>query len=372
VASIEKIGEHVIYENPLPQLRSACAKFPALVQLPSGELLAMFELGQAFESVDSQTVISRSSDSGRTWQLQGRLYDTEELDLDWPVSECLKPTLLKDSTLVAIGYRFHRRDPDLPIGNPKTGGLLPGDNVVSFSSDYGITWSAPEIIKHTCPETLEISGPCVELDSGDILATGCPFKMWDGSNPTGQTGILLRSKDKGRTWDSSCRYFTTPGGRISPWESRICTMRTGRIVVIVWAFDMGANKHLPNHVTVSHDNGATWSEPINTGHMGQASNLMWPGNDMLLTVHAHREGDPGLYVRLVDFKNDKWKMVRQEVIWCEAPCQDTSKGIVEQFANLKFGQPSLLKLENDDILATHWCVENCLYKIKTHRLKIIL
>jgi hypothetical protein len=31
VASIEKIDEHVIYENPLPQLRSACAKFPALV-----------------------------------------------------------------------------------------------------------------------------------------------------------------------------------------------------------------------------------------------------------------------------------------------------------------------------------------------------
>ena len=100
---IEKIGEHTIYENPLPQLRSRCAKFPGLVQLPSGELIALFELGEAFESVDSRTVISRSSDLGKSWQLQGELYDMAELGLDHPVSECLKPTLLKDGTIIAMG-----------------------------------------------------------------------------------------------------------------------------------------------------------------------------------------------------------------------------------------------------------------------------
>jgi sialidase-1 len=369
---IEKIGEHTIYENPLPQLRSRCAKFPGLVQLPSGELIALFELGEAFESVDSRTVVSRSSDSGKSWQLQGELYDMAELGLDHPVSECLKPTLLKDGTLIAMGYRFHRRDVNLPIGNPKTGGILSGDNTISFSMDEGKSWSVPKAIEHSYPETIETSGPCVQLSSGDIIATGAPLNMWDGSNPTGQEGILFRSRDKGKSWDCGGRFFTTDDNRMTSWESRVCEMQPGRLVAIVWVFDLKANKHLPNHIVVSHDYGYAWSEPIDVGHMGQASNLMWLGGEQLLSIHAHRAGEVGLYVRVVDFKNDRWKMVEEQVIWGKAGSQDTSKGIVEQFASLKFGQPSLLNLDNGEILATHWCVEDCQSKIKTHRLKLNL
>jgi len=369
---IEKIDEHTIYENPLPQLRSRHAMFPGLVQLPSGELIALFVLGEAFESVDSRTVISRSRDLGKSWQFEGELYDMARLNLDHPVSECLKPTLLKDGSLIAIGYRCHRQDPDLPIGNPQTRGILPGDDMVSFSKNDGSTWSIPRIIEHGYPELLEASAPCIELSSGDILETSAPFKAWDGSNPTGQIGILLRSTNKGKTWDASGRFLTATDKPITPWESRICEMQPGRLVVIFWAFDMAANKHLPNQVVVSHDDGHTWSKPIDTGHMGQASNLMWLGDEQLLTIHAHRAGKVGLYVRLIDFKNDKWKVAEETVIWGKAPAQDTSKSIIEQFAGLKFGQPSLLRLNNGQILATHWCVENCLGKIKTHRLKLNL
>ena len=55
---IKKIDEHTIYQNPIPQLRSRCAKFPGLAELPSGELIGLFEIGEAFESVDSVTYLS--------------------------------------------------------------------------------------------------------------------------------------------------------------------------------------------------------------------------------------------------------------------------------------------------------------------------
>jgi hypothetical protein len=57
----------------------------------------------------------------------------------------------------------------------------------------------------------------------------------------------------------------------------------------------------------------------------------------------------------------------EAVIWGKASAQDTSRNIIDQFAALKFGQPSLLRLNDDEFMATHWCVENCMYKIKTHR-----
>ena len=149
-------------------------------------------------------------------------------------------------------------------------------------------------------------------------------------------------------------------------------MEPGKIVAMVWAYDNESNKHLPNHITISNDNGYTWSDPINTGHMGQASNIMWLKDDLILTIHAHRSGDVGLYVRLIDLKNDKWTMLQEHVIWGNVKSQETSKNLIDQYANLKFGQPSLLTLNNGQILATHWCVEDCLYKIKSHRLKLKL
>jgi sialidase-1 len=366
---VEKISEHIVYVNPLPQLRSRHAKFPGMVQLPSGELLCLFEIGEAFESADCQTYVSRSTDMGCTWALQGPLYDMKKLPIDYQVSEIMKPTLLRDGSLIAVGYRYDRSNPDLPIGNPN-GGILPGENTSSFSSDQGRTWRIPQVIKTGYPEFLEVSGPCIETVSGDLLAVGCPMMLLDGSNPSGQIGVVLRSSDKGMNWDCTTKYFTTPGNKISAWEARLCEMQPGRIVVIVWAFDYANQKHLANHVVVSHDNGKTWSKPIDTSHMGQASNLMWLGDEKVLTIHAHRAGDVGLYVRLVDFANDSWNMLAEEVIWGNAKAQDTSKNIIDQFANLRFGQPSLLKHSNGEILATFWCIEDGIGKVKTIRLRL--
>ena len=38
--------------------------------------------------------------------------------------------------------------------------------------------------------------------------------------------------------------------------------------------------------------------------------------------------------------------------------------------NLKFGQPSLLRLSETEVLATHWAVEDGQGRILTHRLQV--
>jgi sialidase-1 len=370
---IEKIDERVIYENPQPVLRSRCAKFPGMVRFPSGELFILFELGEAFEAVDCRTVAARSCDQGNTWQFEGELYDMTRLGLCYPVSETLKPLLLRDGVLIAAGTRFHRRDPELPIGNVDTGGALPADNVICWSSDLGHTWSVPAVINHPYPEPLEWSGPCVESASGDILGMGAPFKMWDGSNPSGLMGILFRSRDKGCTWDHQTRYFEMRGRNVVPFESRMIEMQPGRFVTLSWAYDFDGGKSLPNMITLSQDDGATWSRPIDTKVPGQASNLMWLGGDQLLTIHAQRENEVGLYVRSVKLKGEDWIINAETVIWGANGSDGKngkSHGLIDHFQSLKFGQPSLLRLSDDEILAYHWCVENGLYKIKSHRLRV--
>ena len=370
MAAIEVVDHYVVYENPRPQNRARHGYFPGLVKLPSGELLALFALGEAFEAADVTTVVTRSHDQGRTWNLEGPLHqkgDAHRYDSDY-----LKPTLLSNGRLIALGYRFHRTDPDQTIANtdPNFDGLRDGDNLVSFSDDEGQTWSHPEIIPRTRPELIERSGPAIQLRSGVLLGAGSLFPGWDGSNPSGFVGALLRSEDDGNTWDDRTNFFEDPAGRYAPSEPRLCEMQDDRIVSLNWMMDHIEGTNTTNHVTVSHNGGATWSDPIDTGVRAQASNLIHWADDLLLTVHCHREGeDVGLYVRIVDFSDDRWRTVEETKVWGNAPSMKVA-AYATMGQNLRFGQASLLRLDNDEFLATHWAIEEGQGRIRAHRLRV--
>jgi len=367
MATIEVTDRHVVYENPQPQNRARHGYFPGLVNLPSGDLLALFALGEALEAANITTVVSRSHDRGRSWTFEGPLHEKDAAhpyDADW-----LKPTLLADGTIIATGYSFHRTDPDQTVVSPD-GGLRDGDNLVSFSRDEGRTWTRPEVVPRSCPELIEQSGPSIQLRRGTILLSGSLCPMWDGTSPSGPVGILSRSDDGGATWDDRGRFYEDKKGNYVPAEPRLCEVQDDRVVALVWTFDFFGNRSSTNHVTVSDDGGRTWSDPIDTGIQGQASNLTHLEGDLLLSIHSHREGkDIGLYVRVVDFSEDTWRTIKEMKVWGGAPAMNTSD-YTNMGQNLKFGQPSLLLLGNGEFLATHWAVEDGQSKILTHRLQV--
>jgi sialidase-1 len=370
VAEIRYVEGDVLYENPRPHVRSRHGYFPGLAKLPSADLLATLMIASAFEAADGTTYLARSHDQGRTWVLEGPLYDKSAMAV--PMSDCMKPAVLADGSLIGMGYRFERRDPEQSISIPETGGILPGDDIVSFSRDEGRTWSVPETIPRNRPELYELSGPPVALRSGDVVGVGALYRMPDGSNPSGQIGVLVRSRDQGRTWDDSTVFFRTDEGNLSPFEPRLCEMQDGRLVALVWAYDQAADRHHANHVVVSHDDGMTWSEPIDSGVMGQASNLIWLDGDRLLTIHAHRGDEVGIFVRVVDFANDQWRVIAEQAIYGAEVGAQTRAGqsAAQMFKSLRFGQPSLLRLGEDEFLAAHWCVEEGQGKIRLHRIQV--
>ena len=72
------IKSSIIYENPLPQLRSRHSFFPNIAQLKDGTLVAVHVIGEAFESVDSKSYICFSRDGGESWSTSARIFDHGE------------------------------------------------------------------------------------------------------------------------------------------------------------------------------------------------------------------------------------------------------------------------------------------------------
>lgn len=132
------LSHSIIYDNPLPQLRSRQAAFPFLAQLGDGTVICSYQIGEAFESVDGTSYISRSSDNGKTWEGPFQMFDKS-----WettPITDCCKVTALGGNRVVGVGYEYDRDHPEWPIGNPQTGGLIDDRVYITRSEDGGKTW----------------------------------------------------------------------------------------------------------------------------------------------------------------------------------------------------------------------------------------
>lgn len=367
---MKTVASHMIYENPLPQLRAINSAFPYLCQLADGRILASHQMGQAFESVDGTSFISESTDGGATWSKPWQMYDKSSETV--PLNDNCKLMRLNDGRLVALGYQFFREDPELPLGNPKTGGLLEDEVYFSISQDDGRTWSARQSIPCAWGGHVEASAPLTLLHDGSWATPITGFLKWDGTLAGRNCGRLLRTYDEGKTWndDTVCSAF--PGDTVTCYEQRMCQLSDGTLVVISWNEDMKTGQRLPNHITFSHDNGKSFSAPVSTGVGGQASFVMALEGSRVLTLHAvRRDTDrPGIYACIADVSGDSWKLEEMECVWePNVPMVKNTK-VAEIFSFLKFGQPGAIRLADGDILMSHWLCEDGMYKTCATRIQL--
>lgn len=352
--------EVIIYANPAPLLVSRQAVFAGVVALTGGDLLAMFSIGQAFDAADMRAVVSRSRDGGMTWDVPQPLHSGSEL-----ASESFKPVVLPDGRILATGYVFERPDMLTPIVDPDTMALLPLRNRMSVSRDQGHTWTPPvDFSVEGAP--LELSGPAIVLPSGRILAAAAPFHL----RHNGHEGWIIASDDGGETWARMSDFFKAPLGHVAPWECRLCHLGEEHLAVIFWAYDLATQTNLNNHIVVSRDSGQTFGTAIRTGIMGQASGIMALGGDRILTIHCHRDAPVSLTVRALRLGTDKVKVEAEVPIFGATTQASATDSIVDQFASLRFGQPALLRLAKDRVLATCWAHEDGQHVIKGYHLRL--
>jgi sialidase-1 len=337
--------------------------FPGLAKLANGEIVALFSIGQAFDAADMRSFVSFSADDGATWSEPRRLNEHEAVPEE---QESFKPIELSDGRLLATGYVFERPDPLQPIVDPVTLALPRLVPKMSVSGDHGATWSVPEPIRLEGEPPLEMSGPATQLPGGRIIAATSPFHL----RPTGHSGWIVASDDGGSSWFKLSEFFRAPGEDIHAWECRLVAWGEGRVAVLWWAYDHTRGVNLNNHIAFSSDGGATFGPAVNTGVPGQSSSLIHLEGETLLTIHAQREKDAGLVVRRVDVAGNRFDIREELELFADPTMGSTTADMKQQFGDLKFGQPSLLRLNETELLAYCWAFEAHQYIIKAFRLSL--
>ena len=363
---IECRASGILYRNPKPYLRAVNAWHPSVVVLGGGELLASFDLGQGAESMDYARYLSRSKDGGAHWTEPVRMFE----DPVQPTTHSVRLSRMRDGTLVAMGSRMHRPDPEQGLVNRANFGYTPMDLINLASNDDGRTWDGPRVIEPPLVGPgFECCHSVVELADGRWLYPTSTWRGWDGDAPNGVIAIALVSHDRGRTWPQYLRVFHGGEAGVVYFEQSLIELADGRLVAIAWAFHEPSGKSRPNVFAIS-DDGRTFAPVQPVGLNGETAKIMRLDGRRVLCLYR-RTDEPGLWAAVAEIGTDRWDILSQLPLWQGAASGMTGQGNTgDELSALKFGFPHMVRLPDGDIFAAFWCCEDAVYQIRWLRLAV--
>ena len=364
---IKLVESGIVYRNPFPNLRAVHAWHPSIVSFGDGELAATFDLGQAPESYDYATYVSRSLDGGKTWEDVRRLLAAHQAK---EMPHTVRVSRIGDR-LIGFGALFHRHNHNSGLVNPKNLGYVPTDLFTIESRDRGRTWSDPKKIEPPLVgPSFEVCHPIRELADGRWLAPTSTWKGWDGAAPNGMNAVALVSKDRGRSWPEYLSVIDGYDQGVIHWEQSLVELADKRLLAVAWAYEEASGRTLPTPYAISGD-GKVFSKPRPTGLRGQTAKIIKLQDGRILCLYR-RHDQPGLWACLARLDGDSWTTLEQAALWQGAASgMEGKKPGGTELSALKFGYPSMVERANGEVFAVFWCSEDCIGNIRWLRLRVI-
>ncbi len=231
-------GEELRFVTAAPaDLHSSDA---AAAFLHNGDILLVFKSSAPDPGADrtKNVFVTRSSDRGRSWNPPETAFSAS-----WDFRNPVLASIPDGPVLLAFGWQ----DADASSRAHGDPGFF-----VSHSSDNGVSFSTPRLVRTPQAGRVATSGSAVVLEDGSVLL---PLTAGDGIR-------LAVSKDNGENW--------TIGPAIA--ENAASTRRNPSLVRLpdrrlFCLFEQGSAS--PRLMTCeSSDNGITWSGPVDTGMLG--------------------------------------------------------------------------------------------------------
>jgi hypothetical protein len=345
-----------------PAERIAC--FTSLCPTASGPILAGFQVGPAKHAPTATVRFCRSEDAGKTWkELSARLASSlDEIPGSLAAGELVE---VEPGRLLLFATWFDRSDPERPLFDPVTEGVLHGKQLYAFSRDYGDSWSPWNVLPTAGLTGCATTGPTVQWPDGTIAYAFESFKEYDDPKPGRHAAWLAVSRDRGRTFSEPILVAQHPEHKVYYWDQRLCAGRKpGELFALFWTHDLENKKDLTVHLRKAAllDSGVEGPPVQATSIPGQiAAPLLLPDGRLLAfvvdrsrpgTLKLWQSGDGGA----------TWPVDDCLVVHTHEEKAALTQGLEnidfkqywEDMGKWSFGHPAIRLLDNGHVLLAHY------------------
>jgi hypothetical protein len=265
--------------------------------------------------------------------------------------------------LLLFATWFDRSDPERPLFDPVTEGILRSRQLMAVSTDEGDNWSTWRELPTPGLTGCATTGPVTAWPDGAIAYAFESFKEYDDPRPGHHAAWLLISRDGGRSFEAPFLVAQDPQHRIYYWDQRLCpTEAPGEFVALFWTHDLQAKRDLNVHILRASIDGPIKELPRPTSIPGQiAAPLLLPDGRLLAFVVDR--GRPGT-LKL-------WQSRDAGVTWPESDALTVHqheeaaklsqgrenidfKQYWEDMGKWSFGHPAIRPLDEHHVLAAYY------------------
>lgn len=244
--TIESTG--LIYDARGAEPERRIAFFPSLCLLSDGTILAGFQTGPAKNAATSTIRLARSTDGGGTWAAIPFDFETRLADVSGALG-CAEMVEATPGRLLLFATWWDRSDPQRPLFDPATEGLLHSRQLVAESTDGGSSWSRWREMPTGGLRGCSLTGPVLRWADGTIAVPFESFREFDDPDPRHHAAWLVASHDGGRTFSEPVLVAEHPDHAVYYWDQRLCAgSHVGSFTGLFWSHDLVGKRDLAVHM----------------------------------------------------------------------------------------------------------------------------
>jgi hypothetical protein len=266
--------------------------FVGLTITKSRSIFCTFQAGPSKNSACSTLRMFRSKDRGQTWhELPVRFNSLiGGVPGSYSSGEIVE---VAPGRLLLFATWFNRSDPNRPLFDAETKGILHSKQLQAISLDDGNTWSAWTEISTGELGGCSSTGPILRWADGRIAYPFESYKNYDDPRPAKHRACLLISRDHGKTFEPPYIVGHDPAAKTYYWDQRLCIGKEpGEFMALFWTHDLEKQKDLTVHLRKgSIDAGPGTEKIVPTSIVGQIAAPLLLDDGRLLAFVVDR-GQP--------------------------------------------------------------------------------
>ncbi len=243
------VDRGIVWDATQQPAERQVACFISLCQLQSGRIICGFQNGPRKNAATSTIRVCSSTDHGKTWETWPGEFGDRMEGITGSLS-CAELVEISPDRLLLFATWFDRTEPERPLFDPVTEGILRSKLLMAASTDEGKSWSDWRVLSTGQLKGCASTGPVLRWSDGTLAVPFESFKEYDDPRPCVPGSWMIVSADGGQTFSEPMLVAQDPHNRVYYWDQRLCTATSGdsHFFAFFWSHDRNQKQDLPIHL----------------------------------------------------------------------------------------------------------------------------